>query len=255
MKQIKTNKFSKVNILVMGPPGSGKSFAATTVPGKILVLKTEPGIFTGFHDPEFQSRSTVLEIDTARDLEGLERGLVYYLDLLNKRNKKSEEWEEIPTTGWDLVVLDSVTWAQELLMKAAMEVNSSSDGLPTKRTFGVVGKSLFQIVQALLKSPFNTYLTVQTSLRAMDPGNDNSPMKYMPSLVGYMRDRIMYDVDLVCWAEGKYSRKEGRTTYTITDQPRSEVAVKTRYQTPIGEMEFDLGRVLELVRKGGKKNA
>jgi len=175
--------------LVHGPPGSGKTYAARTCPGKVLVVSAEAGLLS--------LRDCDLDVATISTFSDLKR--VYLL--LNDKDH-----------GYDWVYIDSLSEVAEICL--AEEMGKTAHGV---KAYGEMMVAVMRLVKAFRDLDVNVVMTAKQG-RDVDPEG----VAYMaPELPGKKLSlKLPYEFDLIL-AAGTHIDGEGnkhRVFKTRTDQ-------------------------------------
>lgn len=242
MQTIQRNEQTEPNLVVYGPPGSGKSYAITTFRhGKILVLQTEPGMISALQDDDFKARVdsgevVVLRVESWKDIDDVRFGLA--------------TWVEKHVAGFkpDLVVVDSISWvadyAKDWVLRSYPPKNVMK--VPELQQWMMIAELMRQFIQAVVRSECAVYFVAQADMREVgEPGAATT--MWVPGIPGKYATKIGHDVDVVFFSR----RREDGTFVLDTFQSASRVA-KVRGFDPARTIPFDLDAVIEMWRHGGK---
>lgn len=187
---------SSLTALVHGPPGSGKTFAARTCPGRTLVVSAEAGLLS-LRDCELD----VAEIRTFDDLKH-----VYFL--LNDGDQPYE---------W--VYIDSLSEVAEICL--AEEMTKTAHGV---KAYGEMMTAVMKLVKAFRNLGVNVVMTAKQG-RDVDPDG----VAYLaPELPGRkLSTKLPYEFDLIVGA-GTHTDSDGNVHRVFRTTSGQGVLAKDR---------------------------
>lgn len=184
------------NVLLYGPPGSGKSTAAATAPGPILWLNAEGGNALAFARKVARERGTSI-FEVRIDAKNRTPGVKQTLDeaYLHVKNGRAPE----PQT----VVVDTVGKLREALAEQI-----AGKGHPTIQQWGDISQALGGFVKALRDLPVNLIL-----LAHEDVSDDADAGRIVrPMIGGKQTELIPGEVDVVAYC-GAVRGDDGTVRY------------------------------------------
>ena len=187
---------SSLTALVHGPPGSGKTYAARTCPGKTLVVSAEAGLLS-LRDVEID----VAKIATFSDLKR-----VYFL-----LNDEGQPYE------W--VYIDSLSEVAEVCL--AEEMGKTAHGV---KAYGEMMTAVMRLVKAFRDLDVNVVMTAKQG-RDVDPDG----VAYMaPELPGKkLSTKLPYEFDLIV-AAGTHTDSDGNVHRVFRTTSGQGVLAKDR---------------------------
>lgn len=182
--------------LVHGPPGSGKTYAARTCPGRTLVVSAEAGLLS-LRDCELD----VAEVGSLADLKH-----VYFL--LNDQDQPYE---------W--VYIDSLSEVAEICL--AEEMGKTAHGV---KAYGEMMTAIMRLVKAFRDLDVNVVMTAKQG-RDVDPDG----VAYMaPELPGRkLSTKLPYEFDLIVGA-GTHTDSDGNVHRVFRTTSGQGVLAKDR---------------------------
>lgn len=238
MQLVKENTAKRTNILIYGPAGSGKSYSIATLPGRVLVLQTEPGFVSSLEDPSFKRRvddgeCVVLLIESWQDLEPLKLGLHQFLTKAGLTN------------SFDAVVLDSVSWAAELAKEAVLRQYPTKTGLPELQQWQLITENVRQVVRSLLRFEGITVIIAQADARDVETPTGAQSM-WVPGMPGRYATRIAHDIDVVL-----FSRRALDGTFVVETAASGARIAKVRGKELQKVLPLDLTQIIKEVTNDG----
>jgi len=165
-KDIESMKF---NALIYGNSGNGKTYTASTLKGKTLVIATDPGLLT----------LREFDIDSISPKNWTELLEVYKMLLLDENIKKYKN-----------VVFDGLTDANEICKEHIVKVERPSvkkdigkvyEDILTLQDYGLLQTKMTRLISSFIKLPYNVIFTAMADERKDEKTGE---VTIVPSLNG-----------------------------------------------------------------------
>lgn len=236
IEKLMSNVDSKLNCVIYGPPGSGKSWKSLTFTGgPIVYLQAEPGHISVLGDPAFRQKCeegyhSVVKVRDWGSISDIRRG---------GKGKGFQVWATNnglnPTPA--AVFVDSVTWVNEYVKEYVLtEVRKE---IPEINEWMRITELMKQFIMSLVAEDFHVFLIAQADLKDV-PDAGSSATMWIPGIYGKYATKVAHDVDLVF-----FSKKKGGEFALITEQTGSNLG-KVRGMEVGKVLPFDLDYVVKL---------
>ena len=237
IKSTKEIGLKKINAVVYGVSGSGKTFAASTIPGKTLIIACDPGLLT----------LADYDIDCIQPKN--------YDDLLELTKMLcTEEFEK----KYDTLFIDGITDINEFFKKWIVNVERPKvkgkdigkiyDEALTQSDWGFLGIKLRRFIGVFINMPYNIIFTALEENRKNDKTGE---VKTVPMLNGKLAEHLPGYFDFVLRivlkdVDGKTER------YFLTENTEDSIGKNRgnkldRYEEP------NFTKIINKI-KGDKKN-
>lgn len=184
-----------LNVLLYGPPGSGKSTAAATCPGPIMWVNAEgPNALAYARKMARQRRATIFEVRLERDIDPREQMRQVIRHVRDAQTPKVET-----------VVVDTLGKVRELLIAALVTPGSKN----TLQQFGEVARALGGFVNTLRDLPVNVVLLAHEDVQDADGERIVRPL-----IGGALTEAVPSEMDVMAFCgvvrDGDHTRYVGQ---------------------------------------------
>lgn len=209
----------KLNILVWGLPGSGKTHFAQTSP-KPFLINTDKGELTmhSLHVPYITIDGSMQVYETI-------------MAILNSAQKKTDGFDKFET-----IILDSVWKTSDLLLDEICDENNVT-GKPSFNEWGILLTRMTKIIDGFTASGYNFIATSGEATRADEMDPEEKVVSF--NFSGSYRDRLAYSFDFNLYMRSKPKGRE--TAYLAFTQEENKRTAKSRVEMPrqIADPSFD----------------
>lgn len=220
-----------LNILVWGPPGSGKTHFIETAP-KPFLINTDKGELT-------MHRSHIPSVA----LDGTTQVYETIMAILDSARKKKDGFEEIETIG-----LDSVWKLSDLLLEEIKEEKNTT-GKAGFDDWGELLTRMAKIVDGFTASPYHFIATSGEAIRQDDMDAEEKVVTF--NFSGSYRSRLAYAFDFNLYFLAK---KRGlKTEYIAFSQEENKRTAKSRVSMPRQIVDPSFSTIQGLVTAGLEK--
>jgi len=221
----------KLNILVWGAPGSGKTHFCGTAP-KPFLINTDKGELT-----LNQQDIPYILIDGEMNVYDT------IMAILDSARKKKDGFENIET-----IILDSVWKLSDLLLEEIKE-ESNNTGKANYDNWGNLLTRMSKIIDGFTASNYHFLATSGEAIRADELDEEEKNVTF--NFSGSYRNRLAYSFDFNLYLKAK---KKGVTTeYLSFSQEENKRSAKSRVEMPKKVIDPSFTKIHEYVLNGLKK--
>jgi hypothetical protein len=171
-----------LNILLLGPPKSGKTSFLATCPN-VVIGAVEAGLMSIAH-----KHVNYVDIDSTGKLKELHI-------ILGDANLRKKAAEAMGLDDIETFAIDTLDAWQEMMKKEIMKENKRTE--MQQADWGTLKERMATIIKAFVALPINTVFTVHTQ----STQDDEKKLIYAPALQGGIRDEIAGYVDFSLLSE------------------------------------------------------
>jgi hypothetical protein len=183
------------NVLLYGPPKSGKSTAAATAPGPVMWVSAEgPGALSYARKVAAQRDTQILEvrIDRQTDTRQVLRDVIRHV---------RDGLDPAPRT----VVVDTLAKVRDALIRQIVSVGSSN----SRNQYAEVNRILREFVQIMRDAPINFLLIAHQEVSEDDDGG-----RLVRALIGgRLTEEIPGEVDVIAYTHSFKDEESGERRY------------------------------------------